>query len=141
MISYLPSYMPLPSREAVERNIRKGGNGTISIVYFKGLECAVKRVSGQSMLYMAACDMHVTPVGALFECKFSHCVICAIFCPRTHTSPPPTPAMPLHTCLPKHTHIYGTYHSTPHLVCTFLAQGMLGTCCLSTPCICQVYVS
>ena len=56
------SFLPLPSREAVERSIGKGGNGTISVVYFKGLEFAVKRVSGQSMLYRAACDMHVTPV-------------------------------------------------------------------------------
>ena len=39
------SFLPLPSREAVERSIGKGGNGTISIVYFKGAEFAVKRVS------------------------------------------------------------------------------------------------
>ena len=39
------SFLPLPSREAVERSIGKGGNGTISIVYFKGVEFAVKRVS------------------------------------------------------------------------------------------------
>ena len=39
------SVQPLPSREAVERSIGKGGNGTISIVYFKGAEFAVKRVS------------------------------------------------------------------------------------------------
>ena len=40
------SFLPLPSREAVERSIGKGGNGTITIVYFKGVEFAVKRVSG-----------------------------------------------------------------------------------------------
>ena len=40
------SFLPLPSWEAVERSIGKGGNGTISIVYFKGAEFAVKRVSG-----------------------------------------------------------------------------------------------
>ncbi len=40
------SFLPLPSREAVERSIGKGGNGTISVVYFKGAEFAVKRVSG-----------------------------------------------------------------------------------------------
>ena len=39
------SFLPLPSREAVERSIGKGGNGTITIVYFKGVEFAVKRVS------------------------------------------------------------------------------------------------
>ena len=39
------SILPLPSREAMERSIGKGGNGTVSIVYFKGAEFAVKRVS------------------------------------------------------------------------------------------------
>ena len=38
------AFLPLPSQQAVERSIGKGGNGTISIVYFKGLEFAVKRV-------------------------------------------------------------------------------------------------
>ena len=38
------TFLPLPSQQAVERSIGKGGNGTISIVYFKGVEFAVKRV-------------------------------------------------------------------------------------------------
>lgn len=38
------AFLPLPSQQAVERSIGKGGNGTISIVYFKGEEFAVKRV-------------------------------------------------------------------------------------------------
>ena len=42
------SFLPLPSREAIKRSIGKGGNGTISIVYFKGVEFAVKRVSNTS---------------------------------------------------------------------------------------------
>ena len=29
----------------MERSIGKGGNGTITVVYFKGVEFAVKRVS------------------------------------------------------------------------------------------------
>ena len=46
------SFLPLPSREAVERSIGKGGNGTITIVYFKGVEFAVKRISGwESYIY------------------------------------------------------------------------------------------
>ncbi len=38
------TFLPIPSQQAVERSIGKGGNGTISIVYFKGAEFAVKRV-------------------------------------------------------------------------------------------------
>ena len=54
------SVLPLPSREAVERSIGKGGNGTISIVYFKGAEFAVKRVSNARWFisYRVACDIH-----------------------------------------------------------------------------------
>ena len=54
------SFLPLPSREAVERSIGKGGNGTISIVYFKGVEFAVKRVSNTRWCtsYRVACDIH-----------------------------------------------------------------------------------
>ena len=60
------TFLPLPSWEAVERSIGKGGNGTITIVYFKGVEFAVKRVSVQCtyILYVQyrvhVCDMHVT---------------------------------------------------------------------------------
>ena len=42
------SFLPLPSWEAVQKSIGKGGNGTISIVYFKGTEFAVKRGSSTS---------------------------------------------------------------------------------------------
>ena len=51
------SFLPLPSREAVERSIGKGGKGTISIVYFKGAEFAVKRVSNTRwcISYRVAC--------------------------------------------------------------------------------------
>ena len=53
------SFLPLPSREAVERSIGRGGNGTISIVYFKGAEFAVKRISNTRwcMSYRVACDL------------------------------------------------------------------------------------
>ena len=56
-------FLPLPSREAVERSIGKGGKGTISIVYFKGAEFAVKRVSNTidarrwCISYRVACDL------------------------------------------------------------------------------------
>ena len=46
-------------KPAVDRSIGKGGNGTISIVYFKGVEFAVKRVSGQYIASRAACDRHM----------------------------------------------------------------------------------
>ena len=54
------SFLPLPSQEAVERSIGKGGNGTISIVYYKGVEFAVKRVSNARWFisYRVACDIH-----------------------------------------------------------------------------------
>ena len=42
------SFLPLPSQEAVEKSTGKGGNGTISIVYYKGAEFAVKRGSSTS---------------------------------------------------------------------------------------------
>ena len=45
------SFLPLPSREAVERSIGKSGIRTISIVYFKGVEFAVKWVSGHAYRY------------------------------------------------------------------------------------------
>ena len=68
------SFLPLPSREAVERSIGKGGNGTITVVYFKGVEFAVKRVSRSVCTYVSiyclystgymyvqgTCDMHMT---------------------------------------------------------------------------------
>ena len=43
----------------MERSIGKGGNGTISIVYFKGAEFAVKRVSNARWFisYRVACDI------------------------------------------------------------------------------------
>ena len=54
------SFLPLPSQEAVERSIGKGGNGTISIVYYKGVEFAVKRVGNARWFisYRVACDIH-----------------------------------------------------------------------------------
>ena len=59
------SFLPLPSREAVERSIGKGGNGTITIVYFKGVEFAVKRVSRRCMtLYNFTYCMHSVDIGA-----------------------------------------------------------------------------
>ena len=52
------SFLPLPSREAVEKSIGKGGNGTISIVYYKGVEFAVKGAVVLVGIYtQLTCDM------------------------------------------------------------------------------------
>ena len=40
------TYLPLPSQAALDDGIGRGGNGTITNIYFKGKEFAVKKVSG-----------------------------------------------------------------------------------------------
>ena len=113
------SFLPLPSREAVEMSIGKGGNGTISIVYFKGAEFAVNRVSNTRWCtsYRVACDIrtgdlwHVTLVRMWNTYVMQLVTHVQYVCVECATPDRPTP--PMHA---DHTSIHTytcTYHS-PH---------------------------
>ena len=113
------SFLPLPSWEAVEKSIGKGGNGTISIVYFKGAEFAVKRVSNTRWFisYRVACDIrtgdlwHVTLVRMWNTYVMQLVTHVQYVCVECATPDRPTP--PMHA---DHTSIHTytcTYHS-PH---------------------------
>ena len=39
------TYLPVPSQEAMEKSIGKGGNGVITNIYHKAMEFAAKKVS------------------------------------------------------------------------------------------------